>query len=220
MSKQFLKTSRFFVIVGALSSAMGLGSFTPANAVSFKGKVYDPAYDILENLEIEYTLADGIFDTVISSPANTFFSDQSPDLYSDPGTMISSATLVPEVVTEFKWTMGGTLEPLDVKHSMFGITDEGLFLRLLDPDGGSDFLFTFTSIIEAPEGLPLSACKTQTCDASADYGAKGGYHGSRMTHTPINESQSVPEPSATVALGLVSTLLWKRHRKGKSIKKC
>lgn len=211
MTRFFFTSPRLFALCATVMSSMGVLSATQANALTFKGTIYESPFPGLEGLEIEYTLADGIFDTIISSPTNTFFTDGYQNFGPEPSLPL---TLVPQVVTDFKWPLGGTLAPLEVERSIFGITDAGLFLQILDPNEPPIYKNIFMSTIQAPEGLPLSACETQACDASADFGGKGGLYGSRMTHIPVAESQPVPEPSAAVALGFVSALLLKRHRKG------
>ena len=210
MTQFFFNPTRLFALSAAVLSSIGVLSATEANALTFKGTIYDSPFSFLENLEIQYTLADGIFDTIISSPINTFFTDGYEYFGPEP---IEPVNLLPEVVTDFQWTAGGTLNPLEFGRSIFGITDAGLFLQILDPTEPPMYQSIFMSTIQAPEGLPLSACKTQACDASADFGGQGGFYGSRMTHIPVTESQSVPEPSAAVALGFVGALVLKRHRK-------
>ena len=210
MTQFFFNPTQLFALSAALLSSIGVLSATEANALTFKGTIYETNFPGLEGFEMEYTLADGIFDTIISSPTNTFFTDRYQSFGPEPSL---PKTLVPEVVTEFKWSIGGTLEPFEVERSIFGITDAGLFLQILDPNQPPIYKNIFMSTIQAPEGLPLSACKTQACDASADFFGKGGLYGSRMTHIPVTESQSVPEPSAAIALGFVGALVLKRHRK-------
>ncbi|AFY81912.1 PEP-CTERM sorting domain-containing protein [Oscillatoria acuminata] len=210
MARFFFSSPRLFALSAAvLSSLMGVLSATEAKALTFKGTIYETFFPGLEGFEIEYTLADGIFDTIISSPPNTYFTDGYQNFGPEPSL---PKTLVPQVVTEFKWSISGTLEPLEVERSIFGITDAGLFLQILDPNEPPIYKNIFMSTIQAPEGLPLSACKTQACDASADFGGKGGLYGSRMTHIPVTKSQSVPEPSAAIALSFVGALLLKRRR--------
>ncbi len=204
-------------------SSMGMLMGTPANAATFKGIIYQTDFPALENSEIEYTLADGIFETIISSPPNTFFIDGDYTFGPEPTVPISLATLVPEVVTKFKWTrnetytVGDPVTVVDVQLSIFGITEAGLFLQLLDVSQPPIYQNIFMSTIKAPEGLPLSACQTQACDASANFGGKGGLYGSRMTVMPVPEPESVPEPSAAIALGFVGFLFLKRPRKAASI---
>ncbi|MCT7958685.1 PEP-CTERM sorting domain-containing protein [Laspinema palackyanum] len=190
---------------------------TPANAATFKGQIYKTWFPILEGFQLEYTLADGILDTVLASEPNTFFMD-GEYLGPAPSVPMSLATVVPEVVTDFKTDFEVGIErdmSLPVRQfSIFGITEEGLFLQLLDVNQPPIYQNIFMSTIQAPEGLPLSACKTQACDASADFGGKGGLYDSRMTHIPVPETpQPVPEPSAAIALGFVGALLLKRRRK-------
>ncbi|MBO0350784.1 PEP-CTERM sorting domain-containing protein [Phormidium pseudopriestleyi FRX01] len=210
MPKLFLNASKLFALSTAVISSMGLLSATEVNALTFKGKIYESPFLFLENSEIQYTLADGIFETIISSPINTFFTDAYPEFGPEP---TEPLTLVPEVVTDFQWSLGRTLEPVEFGRSIFGITDAGLFLQILDPDTAPIYQNIFMSTIQAPEGMALSVCKIQACEGSAQFGGKGGYAGSWMIQTPVTESQSVPEPSAAVALGFVSALLLKRQRK-------
>ncbi|MCT7963190.1 PEP-CTERM sorting domain-containing protein [Laspinema sp. D1] len=194
----------------AVISSMGLLSASPANALTFNATIYESPFPFLENREIQYTLADGIFDTIVSSPINTFFTDEYPQFGPEP---TETLTLVPEVVTDFQWNLGGILEPVEFGRSIFGITDAGLFLQILDPDTAPIYQNIFMSRIQAPEGMALSVCKIQACEGSAEFGGKGGYAGSRMIQTPVDDSQPVPEPSAAVALGFVGALLLKRQRK-------
>lgn len=209
---QFLFTRPGLVaLCAAVISSTGMLIGTPANGATFKGTIYETYFPGLEGFEIEYTLADGIFDSLLASAPNTFFMDGDYTFGPEPTVPMSLATVVPEVVTDFKWTMGGSLEPLDIQLSLFGITEAGFFLQLLDVSQPPIYQNIFMSTIQAPEGLPLSACKTQACDASADFGGKGGLYGSRMIVTPV--SQTIPEPSAAVALGFVGALLLKRRRK-------
>ncbi|MCT7968638.1 PEP-CTERM sorting domain-containing protein [Laspinema sp. D1] len=194
----------------AVISSMGLLSASPANALTFKATIYESPFPFLENREIQYTLADGIFDTIVSSPINTFFTDEYPEFGPEP---TEPLTLVPEVVTDFQWNLGGILEPVEFGRSIFGITDAGLFLQILDPDTAPIYQNIFMSTIQAPEGMALSVCKTQTCEGDAMIGGKGGFAGLQITQTPVNEPEPVPEPSAAVALGFVGALLLKRQRK-------
>ncbi len=211
MTRFFFNHPRLFALSAAVLSSLGVLSATEANALTFNATIYESPFPFLENSEIQYTLADGIFDTIVSSPINTFFTDEYPQFGPEP---TEPLTLVPEVVTDFQWSLGGPLEPVEFGRSIFGITDAGLFLQILDPDTAPIYQNIFMSTIQAPEGLPLSACKTQACEGSAMIGGKGGYAGSRIIQTP---SQSVPEPSAAVALGLVSALILKRRRKTVSV---
>ncbi len=211
MTQFFFTRPGVVALSAAVISSMGVLIGTPANAATFKGTIYETWFPALEGLQIEYTLADGILDTILASAPNTFFIDGDYTFGPPPTLPMSLATLVPKVVTDFKWTLGGSLEPVDIPLSLFGITEDGLFLQLLDVSQPPIYQNIFMSTIKAPEGLLLSACKTQACDASADFGGKGGFYGSRMIITPVPES--VPEPSAAVALGLVSVFLLKRHRK-------
>ncbi|MGL5193135.1 MAG: PEP-CTERM sorting domain-containing protein [Chroococcales cyanobacterium] len=212
MTRFFFNYPRLFALSAAVISSMGVLSATEASALTFQGTIYESPFPGFEGIEIEYTLADGIFDTILSSPPHTFFTDGYQNFGPEP---YLPKTLVPEVVTEFKWSIGGTLEPFEVERSIFGITDAGLFLQILDPNEPPIYKNIFMSTIQAPEGLPLSACKTQACDASANFGGKGGFYGSRMTHIPV-KPQPVPEPSAAIALGFVSALLLQRRRKALS----
>ncbi len=210
MPKLCLNAPRLFAISTAVISSTGLLSATQANALTFKATIYESPFPFLENREIQYTLANGMFDRVVSSPINTFFTDEDPQFGPEP---TEPLTLVPEVVTNFQWSLGGILEPVEFGRSIFGITDAGLFLQILDPNTAPIYQNIFMSTIQAPKGLPLNTCKTQACEGSADFGGKGGYAGSRMIQTPGYTSQSVPEPSAAIALGFVSALLLKRPRK-------
>ncbi|MCT7968635.1 PEP-CTERM sorting domain-containing protein [Laspinema sp. D1] len=213
MPKLLLKTPRILTLFAVLFSSMGVLNATPANGLTFKGSL-SGSHPFLRNFDIEYTLADGIFDTIVSSPPNTFFIDgeytAAPGYYDS----INRATVVPEVVTDFKLSnWGGSLEPLNGELSLFGITEYGLYLWILD-NTEPRFTDIFSGYIKAPGGLPLSACKFQACEMSATYG--GAYLGSQsfdMIQTPVMESESVPEPSAAVALGFVGALLMKRRRK-------
>ena len=209
MTRFFLNSPRLFALSAALLSSIGILSATEANALSFKATIYESPFSF-ENREIHYTLADGIFDTIVSSPVNTFFTDGYQNFGPEP---VEPLTLLPEVVTDFQWNFGGVFQPVEGR-SIFGITDAGLFLQILDPNEPPIYQNIFMSTIQAPEGLPLSACKTQACDASADFGGKGGFYGSRMIQTPVPaDVESVPEPSAAVALGFVGALVLKRQRK-------
>ncbi|MCT7968636.1 PEP-CTERM sorting domain-containing protein [Laspinema sp. D1] len=212
MPKLLLNYPRLLTLFVAIFSSMGALSAAPANGLTFKGTIYESPIPYLENSQIQYTLADGIFETIVSSPLNTFFTDGYSDFNDNPSLAI---TVVPQVVTEFKWLRGGALNPVEFEQSfeqsIFGITEDGLSLQILDPSQGQ-YRDIFISTIQAPEGLSLSACKTQDCDASANFW-DAGYYSFRMTQTPVMESESVPEPSAAVALGLVSALFLKRRRK-------
>lgn len=210
MTRFFFNRPRLFALSAAVMSAMGVLSATEVNALTFKGTIYQSPFPFLENREIQYTLADGIFDTIVSSPVNTFFTDEYPEFGPEP---TEPLTLVPEVVTDFQWSLGGTLEPVEFGRSILGITDAGLFLQILDPDTAPIYQNIFMSTIQAPEGMDLSVCKTQTCKGEAMIGGKGGFAGLRLTQTPVNEPEPVPEPSVAIALGLVSALLLKRQRK-------
>ncbi|MCT7973529.1 PEP-CTERM sorting domain-containing protein [Laspinema olomoucense] len=218
---QFLFTRPGLVALStAVISSMGVLIGTPANGATFKGMIYETYFPHLEGFEIEYTLADGIFDTILASAPNTFFID-GDYLGPAPSLPMSLATVVPEVVTDLKTNFkvgieGDRTQPV-LQLSLFGITEEGLFLQLLDVNQPPIYQNIFKSTIQAPEGLPLSACKTQACDASADFGGKGGFYGSRMIVTPVPEPESVPEPSAAVALSVVGVLFLKRPRKAVTI---
>ncbi len=214
MSKLFWNSPGLKVISIAVVSSMAMLNATPASATTFKATIYEteynlPEFDFLEDLEIEYTLADGIFDTIAASEPDTFLTDRDPLFYELP----DDTTVVPEVVTDFQWTLGGTLEPVEIERSIFGITDQGLYLQILDPELPPQYTNVFSTTLEAPEGMPLSACKTQTCEGTARIGGKEGYYGLRLRQTPVNEPEPVPEPSAAVALGFVGALLLKRRRK-------
>ncbi len=211
MPKLLFKTPRILTFFVALFSSMGVLNAAPAQGLTFKATLLESI--VFKNFEIEYTLADGIFDTIVSSPRNTFFIDG--EYTTAPGYFdsITRATVVPEVVTDFKLSGGGSLEPLKGELSLFGITEYGLYLWLLN-DTEPRFTDIFTGYIKAPAGLPLSACKFQACEMSARYG--DGYLGPpgfTMIQTPVMESESVPEPSAAVALGFVGALLLKRRQK-------
>jgi hypothetical protein len=223
MSQRLFTRPGLVALSTAVISSMGVLIGTPANGGTFKGIIYKTDFPAFENSEIEYTLADGIFESIISSPPNTFFIDGDYTFGPEPTLPMRLATLVPEVVTKFKWTtdetytVGDPVTVVDIQLSIFGITDEGLFLQVLDVSQPPIYQNIFMSTIQAPEGLPLSACKTQACDASADFGGKGGFYGSRMIVTPVTEPESVPEPSAAVALSVVGVLFLKRPRKAVSI---
>ncbi len=213
MPKLFLNTPPYFAIFVALATSMGALSATPANGLTFQGTIYGSSDPYLENSKIQYTLADGIFDTIVSSPLNTFFTDGYSDFNEDPNRTI---TVVPEVVTGFKWIRGGASNPVEFEksfeQSIFGITQDGLSLQILNPSQ-AQYRDVFISTIQAPEGLPLSACKTRACDASANF-REAAYYSVRLTQTPVpEEHKPIPEPSAVVALGFVSAFLLKRHRK-------
>ncbi len=212
MIKLLLKTPQVLIFFGVFVSSIELLSATPANGLTFKGTIYESPVPDLENSQVQYTLADGIFDTIVSSPLNTFFTDGYSDFNDDP---TRSITVVPEVVTEFKWIRARDSELVDFepsfKQSIFGITAQGLSLYILNPDL-DHYQNIFISTIQAPEGLPLSACKTQACDASAKFW-NVGYYSFGITQTPLNEPEPVPEPSAAVALGFVGVLFIKRRRK-------
>ena len=213
MTQFFFNSTRLFALSAAVLSSIGVLSATEANALTFKATLSQSPFIFFGPQDIEYTLADGIFDTIVSSPINTFFIDQVPDLNADPSLAMTLATVVPEVVTDFKWSRDGILEPMAFEQSIFGITDRGLFLQLLNPSQGP-YRNILMATLQAPEGLPLSACKTQVCEGVASLGGKGGYAGLSIVQTPVHEEpESVPEPSAAVALGLVSALVLKRHRK-------
>lgn len=214
MQKLFLTTPQVFAIFVALASSIGVFRATPAQGLTFKATLLESI--VFKNFEIEYTLADGIFDTIVSAPPNTFFIDgeytTAPGYYDS----INRATVVPEVVTDFKLSGGGSLQPLKGDLSLFGITQSELYLWILE-DTEPRFTDIFSGYIKAPAGLPLSACKFQACEMSAKYG--DGYLGPpgfTMIQTPVMESESVPEPCAAVALGFVSALLLKRRRKAAS----
>ncbi|MCT7963191.1 PEP-CTERM sorting domain-containing protein [Laspinema sp. D1] len=214
MSQFLFARPGLVALCGALISSMGMVIATPANGATFKGIIYETWFPILEGFKLEYTLADGILDTVLASEPNTFFID-GEYLGPAPSPAMSLATVVPEVVTDFKTDFEVGIErstslPV-LQFSLFGITEEGLFLQLLDVNQPPIYQSIFMSTIQAPEGLPLSACKTQACDASVDFGGKGGLYGSRMIVTPVPET--IPEPSAAVALGFVGALFLKRRRK-------
>ncbi|AFY81911.1 PEP-CTERM sorting domain-containing protein [Oscillatoria acuminata] len=214
MSKLFWNSPGLKVISIAVVSSMAMLSAIPASAATFKATIYEwvfpfSLFPFLENMEIKYTLADGIFDTIASSEPNTFLTDGYPLFEELP----SDTTVVPEVVTDFQWTLNGTLEPVEIKRSIFGITDKGLYLQILDPELPPQYTNVFSTTLEAPEGMPLSACKTQTCEGTASIDGKEGFYGLRLRQTPVNEAESVPEPSAAVALGFVGALLLKRRRK-------
>lgn len=220
MTQFFFTSPGLVALSGAVITLTSGLIATPANAATFKGTIYKTWFPILEGFQLEYTLNDEILDTVLASEPNTFFMD-GEYLGPAPSLPMSLATVVPEVVTDFKmdfevWTDRASV-PMR-QFSIFGITEEGLFLQLLDVNQPPIYQNIFMSIIQAPEGLPLSACKTQACDASADFGGKGGLYDSRMTHIPVPEtSQPVPEPSAAIALGFVGALLLKRRRKTLSL---
>lgn len=214
MSKLFWNSPQLTALSIAVASSMAMVSAIPASALTFTATIYESEmpfseYPFLENLQIKYTLAEGIFDTIAASEPDTFLADRYPLFYELP----SDTTVVPEVVTDFQWTLGGTLEPVEIKRSIFGITDRGLYLQILDPELPAQYTNVFSTTLEAPEGLPLSACQTQTCEGSAQIWGKEGYYGLRLRQTPVNEPESVPEPSAAVALGFVGAFLMKRHRK-------
>ncbi len=221
MSRFFFTRPGLVALWAAVISSMGVLIGTPAHGATFKGTIYKTWFPILEGFQLEYTLADGILETVLASEPNTFFMD-GEYLGPAPNPAMSLATVVPEVVTDFKmdfevWTDRDMSVPVR-QFSLFGITEDGLFLQLFDGNQPPTYRNIFLSTIQAPEGLPLSACKTQACDASANFGGKGGLHDSRMIHIPVAESQPVPEPSAAVALGFVGALLLKRRRKTGSLK--
>ncbi|MCT7958683.1 PEP-CTERM sorting domain-containing protein [Laspinema palackyanum] len=213
MPKLLLNKPRLLTLFAFLFSSVGVLNATAANGLTFKGSLFGSAL-AFKNFEIEYTLADGIFDTIVSSPPNTFFIDG--EYIAAPGYFdsINRATVVPEVVTDFKFSSGGgSLEPLNGELSLFGITEDRLYLWILE-NTEPRFTDIFTGYIKAPAGLPLSACKFQACEMSAKYGsAYMGPPGFDMIQTPVMESESVPEPSAAVALGFVGALLLKRRRK-------
>ncbi len=217
MPKLLLNQPQFLTLFAVLFSSMGVLNATPANGLTFKGSLSGPAL-AFKNFEIEYTLADGIFDTIVSSPPNTFFIDG--EYTAAPGYFesINRATVVPEVVTDFKWSSGGgSLQPLNGELSLFGIMEDRLYLWILE-NTEPRFTDIFSGYIKAPAGLPLSACKFQACEMSAKYG--DGYMGPpgfNMIQTPVMESESVPEPSAAIALGFVGFLFLKRPRKAVSI---
>jgi hypothetical protein len=210
MTRFFFNSTRLFALSAAVLSSIGVLSAMEANALTFKATLSDSPFHPFGPQDIEYTLADGIFDTIISSPINTFFSDPFPAPSASPR---QTTTVVPEVVTEFKWAMGEILEPMAFEQSIFGITDRGLFLQLLNPSEGQHENILMATI-QAPEGLSLSACKTQVCEGVATLGGPGGFAGLRMIQTPVHEEpKPVPEPSAAVALGFVGALALKRQRK-------
>ncbi|MCT7973530.1 PEP-CTERM sorting domain-containing protein [Laspinema olomoucense] len=213
MPKLLLNRPRILTLFAVVFSSMGVLNATPANGLTFKGSLSSVSHPVFRKFEIEYTLADGMFDTIVSSPPNTFFIDGeytgAPGYYDS----INRATVVPEVVTDFKFSGGGSLQPLNGELSLFGITEDRLYLWILQ-NTEPRFTDIFTGYIKAPAGLPLSACKFQACEMSAKYG--DGYMGPPgfdMIQTPVMESESVPEPSAAVALGFVAALLMKRRRK-------
>jgi hypothetical protein len=217
MPKLLLKTPRLLTLFVAVFSSRGVLNATPAQGLTFKGLAYYSEMPFLSTFEIEYTLADGIFDTIVSSPPNTFFIDGEHKVAPGSTEALTLATVVPEVVTDFKWkSWQGGLEPLDVELSIFGITKYGLYLEILDPNIPPPYTMIFSAIIQAPEGLPLSACKSQACELEGSIWGKSGYPPFNMIQTPVMESESVPEPSAAVALGFVGALLLKRHRKTRS----
>ena len=214
MEKLFLTTPRVFALFVALASSIGVLSATPAQALTFKATILDSPISLFDNFEIEYTLADGIFDTIVSSPPNTFLIDGEHNVAPGSSLPLNLATVVPEVVTDFKWSLGGSLQPLDVELSIFGITDAGLFLQILDPNTPPPDTNIFRATIQAPEGLSLSACKTQACELSVEnILGRAGYPSFQMIQTPVDEPRPVPEPSAAVALGFVGALLLQRRRK-------
>ncbi len=213
MPKLLLNTPRLLTLLVALFSSMGVLSATPANGLTFKGIVYDSPMISFDNFEIEYTLADGIFDTIVSSEFNTFFIDGEHTVAPGSTDTLTLATMVPEVIMDFKWSWGGSLQPLDVELSIFGITESGLYLEILDPNLPPPYTMIFSASIQAPEGLSLSACKTQACELVGSIWGKSGYPSFQMIQTPVMESQSVPEPSAAIALGFVGALLLNRRRK-------
>ena len=209
MTKLFLNAPRWLAIFVAVASSIGLGSITPAQAGSFKAIISDFPFSDSGIWEIQYTLADGLFDTVVSSPIPSYFSTgYNPDI-EDP----LSINFIPEGVTEFKWGMpDDNLQPVEFERSIVGIRSDFdlgepiLFIEILDLDHFPGWGI-FNGRIQAPEGLPLSACKTQVCEGLAHVGGKRGYARLPMIHTPVDPVQSVPEPSTAVALGLVSALL-------------
>jgi hypothetical protein len=217
MPKLLLKTPRYFAIFVALATSMGALSAAPANGLTFQGTIYESSNPDLENSKVQYTLADGIFDSIVSSPLNTFFTDGYSYFNEDPNLAI---TVVPEVVTGFKWIRGGSSNPVELEksfeQSIFGITEDGLSLQILNPSQ-AQYSDVFLSTIQAPDGLPLSACKTQACDASANF-REAEYYSVRLTQIPLpEEPEPIPEPSAAVALGFVGALFLKRRRKTVSV---
>lgn len=215
MPKLFLNTSRPLAIFVALGTSMVSLSATPANSLTFQSTIYDSPDPSLENDKVIYTLADGIFETIISSPLNTFFTDGYSDFNEDPNRTV---IVLPEVVTGFKWIKGSNQREFErsFEQSIFGITPDGLSIQILNPSQ-AQYRDVFISTIPAPEGLPLSACKTQACDGSAKF-RQLGYYVVRVNQIPLSEEkpESVPEPSAVVALGFVSFFLLKRRRKAGS----
>lgn len=123
--------------------------------------------------------------------------------------------------------MTDNLQPVEFERSIIGTTFERSFIGTTNEfDFSAPILFfeildldhfpgwgIFSGRIKAPEGLPLSACKTQVCEGLAHVGGKRGYARLPMIHTPIDPVQSVLEPSVVVALGFVSALLLNRQRK-------
>ncbi len=229
MAKLFLTTPRLLALSVAIFSSIGLLSATPAVGLTFKATIYnspDFEYGFVDNFndwEFYYTLPDDLFDTVVSSPLDTLFTDRYS--YYEP-----VGTVIPEVVTDFKIVRSDNTGPSSQSfgRSIFGIGGEGsfvtntqsfnfkgpaLFIQILSSDIPAIYSNIFQAIITAPEGLPLSACKTQICEGEAAFSEKGRFSNLQMIHTPVTKAKPVPEPSAAVALGFVSAWLLKRQRK-------
>jgi hypothetical protein len=209
MPKLPLNSARLLTLFVAVFSSMGVLSASPANGLTFKAVRPSGSHRFLETFEMEYTLADGIFDTIVSSPRNTFFIDGEHNVAPGSTLPLRLGTVVPEVVTDFSW-------PLEGRLSIFGITDAGLYLEIINPNEPPRFMSIFQANIQAPAGLPLSACKFQACEMNVLTSGGHVYPRFEMIQTPVMEPQPVPEPSAAIALGFVGALLLKRRRQALS----
>ncbi|MBD1836834.1 PEP-CTERM sorting domain-containing protein [Coleofasciculus sp. FACHB-64] len=191
------------LIVGTFHSA-------PANAITFKfqGDAEDAG-----SVEGSYTVADDILKTLVSdvriqapflqveNPLDFFsFTVNGNNIFSGKPSYSSLTSLIPvNGVFAFREVLR-----LDV------IDDRGLF-----------FAFKL-DVATADEGLiePVDQCLVKECQGFLGFALGGGINsppgvigGGFVPHKPVNDVESVPEPTAAIALGIIGASMLIRKRK-------
>jgi hypothetical protein len=194
--------------VSAAFVALGTVNLAPANAITFNFQG-DVAIDgAINSLEGSYTVADDILEFLVSDVRI-----QDPYLQVENPLEFFSLSVNGNNLFSGK-PSNSSLTSLIPVNGVFS------FRELLRLDVQDDFFVLQLSVATADEGPrePVTQCLVKECQGFTIFG-----FGSRtlpgvlgegfVSHKPVNIAESVPEPTAAIALGVIGASMLIRKRK-------
>ncbi len=185
--------------VSAAFLALGTVNLAPANAITFN---FQGNLDG-DSVEGTYTVADDILEFLVSDVRiqNPYLEVENPfDFFSLSvnGNNIFSGK-----------PSNSSLTSLIPVNQVFAFRE---VLRLNVKETNLDFQLSVATADEGPRE-PVAQCLVKECQGFTIFSVSGLGAGGFVSHKPVNVVESVPEPTAAIALGVIGASMLIRKRK-------